>query len=104
MGAISWHEAHGFAGNGASWDTPPPARADPGQVLADLDNLDAAGADLERHQRAALAVYVLDQAAADLYGWGLANRPDPTAPLPVSQAEQRRRDLADAELIRSWRD
>jgi hypothetical protein len=103
--AISYDEAHGA---GTSWDTGPPApsgQVDAGEVLAALDALAVVGGELEHRQTVELVGEVLDQAAADLVGWHLRQpRPDPTARPPLSQAERRRRELADLDTIRAMRE
>ena len=91
-------------GHGAGWGTSPAAggrRANPAELMETLSTLD----DQARSIEAQWVGRMVDDTLADLTGWALGQpRYDPHAPLPLSQAERRRRELVDADTIRSWRD
>jgi hypothetical protein len=104
MPAISYGEAHGYGGHGAGWDDRPPApggkAADAAELLSTLSGL----AEAERWAEARWLGGLVDVEAARLTAWQLGQpQPDPTAPLPISQAEQACRDAQAAATFARWR-
>jgi hypothetical protein len=87
-------KAHGY-GAGAGWGSSPAEPADRAEIMASLAGL----AEQERWAEAHWLGRVIDETAAALVSWSIANKPDIHAVPERSEAERRRRALADLDTI-----